>query len=65
MKIDKDVYMPHQGKNQKIAAKMEIGDSVLFQNRSKSTNFLTAIKQIGFRGVSRKVNGGYRTWRIQ
>ena len=65
MKIDKNVYMPKQGKNQKIATKMEVGDSVLFKTRQGASNLQTTLKRIGLKGITRTVQDGYRTWRIQ
>jgi hypothetical protein len=67
-KIEKNIPVPERNKIRTIASKMNVEDSVFFEGpkgRSQGCNLLAHIKKLGFQGTFRKVEGGYRVWRIK
>ena len=65
MKIDKDIPIADfPGPNKNVAAKMEIGDSVLFHSQTLAQGLRIQIKKQGFRAVGRTVENGFRIWKV-
>jgi len=62
--IEQDIPMP-KGNTAEVAEEMDIGDSVLFENRPRANFFQAELKKIGLMGKSRKVKNGYRVWRVK
>lgn len=73
--IEKDVHIPvaklwgkskHEHKWVEIARKMELGDSVLFEDWRDASYLYIALKRIGRKGLQRQVDlkGSIRVWRI-
>jgi len=48
-----------------VAEKMAPGDSVLVHTRYESTALIRAIKDLGHKGISRKVEGGIMAWKTK
>ena len=66
--IEKNVPVPPKKKintRWSIAENMEIGDSVLVATQMDSLSLHNYCRRKGFRSTSRKVEGGYRVWRIE
>ena len=67
-KIEKNIPMPERNKIRAVASKMDVGDSVFFegqQGRSQGCNLLANLKKLGLQGICRKVEGGFRVWRVK
>ena len=67
VKIDKDIPMPGQKKPfiwVKLATKMEVGDSVLFDNEDKVRVLRQAGYQKGIKFKQRRVDESIRVWRV-
>lgn len=72
-KIDKNIPVPFNSSQSTIvttARAMEVGDSVLVDDRNHLSNLRAKIKQTGFDAVSRTIyeDGkviGYRIWKIK
>jgi hypothetical protein len=72
-KIDKNIPVPYNSSQSTIvttARAMEVGDSVLVDDRNHLSNLRAKIKQTGFDAVSRTIyeDGkviGYRIWKIK
>lgn len=65
MKIEKDIPMPVRNKTRELASKMEVNDSVLFKTRSQGCYLIVNLKKLGFHGRCRKVDDGFRVWRVK
>jgi hypothetical protein len=67
MKIEKNIPIPPRGhqKNTALLEKMEVGDSVLVENRRKSVSTAQVLNRKGWKAVTRTVHGGIRVWRTQ
>ena len=67
MKIEKNIPIPPRGnqKNTVLFEKMEVGDSVLVENRQKSMSVANALNRKGRKAVTRSVDGGIRVWRTK
>ena len=46
-----------------LTSNMEVGDSILFPKRDKSSGAVSAMKAQGFTYTGRTVPDGYRIWR--
>ena len=67
-KIEKNVPISEHGKTGKwssIGKKMEIGDSVLVNNRKEAVSISLVLKRAGYKAVTRKVNNGVRVWKVE
>lgn len=53
------------GKFGKTVHEMEVGDSVLVTGQNDVCNLQTQGRRLGLRMSSRKVEGGWRVWRIK
>ena len=74
MKIEKNVKFeycggPYHNGAQKIIESMDVGDSVFFDNKGKLNSFRAASCAFGAKVdrkfSSRKVEGGWRVWRVE
>lgn len=77
MKIEKNVKFegfynrngPYHNGMQKIIESMQAGDSVLFDDKKKLNSFRAASwafgARVGRKFSSRKVEGGWRVWRME
>jgi len=66
--IEKDIAVPVRyrgGVNQRLAQRMEEGDSVHFPTASMAQALAMALMRLGFRGVQRKDDHGYRVWKVE
>ena len=67
IKIDKNIPLtaPRQrtGLSSTIRS-MEPGDSVLVKNESQRASVASTARRIGVQTASRKVEGGFRIWRL-
>lgn len=67
--IDKGIPMPEQrsgwGKFGNTIREMEVGDSVLVTEQRDVANLMSSGKRIGLGMSSRKVENGWRVWRIK
>jgi len=66
-KIEKNIPMPEKNKMREVASKMDVNDSVFFEGskgRSKGCDLAAKLKKLGRKGSCRKVENGYRVWRI-
>ena len=67
--IEKGVPMPERssgwGKFGNTIREMEVGDSVLVTVQRDVANLMSSGKRIGLGMSSRKVEGGWRVWRIK
>ena len=52
------------GENQKVALKMESGDSIFFKSFSKCQSFYLTMQGLGIKATTRKQMNGYRIWRL-
>ena len=50
--------------NQKVALKMESGDSIFFKSFSKCLSFYATMQGLGINSAIRKQMNGYRLWRL-
>ena len=68
-KIEKGVPCPKRnrthGKWQKLAAMMKKGDSVVLPTGTQKSGLFSAIRRAGGQACSRRVENGYRVWRIK
>ncbi len=69
MKIEKNIPIP-QGNIPKLAADMEVNDSVFFDDcdrkgRSRSNYLRAELRKLARQGITRSVDGGYRVWRTK
>jgi len=67
-KIEKNIPIPSRNKIRAVASKMNVEDSVFFEGpkgRSQGCNLLANLKKLGLQGICRKVENGYRVWRIK
>jgi len=69
-KIEKNIPISAHGHNgsghlTKIIKEMEVGDSVLVKNRIKANSFILAIKRLGYKAITRKVDNGIRIWKVE
>ncbi len=66
--IEKGIPIPpkkyHGGPKRGPGHAMEIGDSILFATRKEANNVAVALGRAGKKGSQRKVDGGWRVWRI-
>jgi len=68
LSIEKNIPIPARkgwGKFHDTIHSMEIGDSVLLTEQRDVANFMSVGKRVGLKMSSRKVDGGWRVWRIQ
>ena len=68
--IEKGIPVPEKGSTnselKKLAAAMELGDSVLMPDRHKASALVAQIRfQEGYTGTMRKQTGGVRVWKIK
>ena len=52
------------GENQKVALKMESGDSIFFKSFSKCQSFYLTMQGLEIKATTRKQMNGYRIWRL-
>lgn len=67
--IEKNIPIPEPRTNGRtgwaaVAGKMEVGDSVLCNNEKDRGSLYNALVYRRFRVASRKLDNGYRVWRI-
>lgn len=67
LNIEKGIPVPmhHQSKKGKLASLIKTGESVLFASRDSANVFRLGCMYRGYRMISRKVDGGFRVWRIK
>ena len=68
MKIEKNIPVPERNKARAVASEMNVEDSVFFEGakgRSQGCNLLANLKKLGLQGICRKVEGGFRVWRVK
>lgn len=74
MKIEKNIKIEDcvtsgYGSMKQTIERMDVGDSVFIDNRSKLNSFRAASSafgaEVGRKFSSRKVEGGWRVWRIE
>jgi len=75
MEVEKGIKIPEYegrgapagcGKWQKLAKRMDVGDSIFFaDNKKEYLRLCRAMKKLGFKATSRLVGDGYRVWRIE
>ena len=65
-----NIYVPNIEKNvpkynkwTELVSKMEVGDSVLFPNYSKTRAFKAALNAKGHKHYGQSVSDGFRIWR--
>lgn len=68
-KIERGIPLPPASKARKYSFdEMEVGDSVFFEDVSLRRKFYNAAKAMGkrhgYKFSSRKVDGGFRIWRV-
>ena len=66
-KIEKNIPISIHGKSgvwSRLAAEMEIGDSVLLETRSQAMGLRTSLKRFGYKAMTRTVEGGLRVWKL-
>ena len=67
--IDKGIPMPERrsgwGKFGNTIREMEVGDSVLVTNKNDICNLQMQGRRLGLVMSSRKVEGGWRVWRMK
>jgi rhodanese-related sulfurtransferase len=44
---------------------MQVGDSVLIETRHKATNIANHLRNLGYKPVTRAVDGGVRVWKME
>lgn len=66
-KPEKGIPIPHReyGMWREVALKMEVGESVFFPTLAHAPALHAGLKNAGFKAVTRKVEDGYRVWRIK
>ena len=68
-KIEKEVPCPKRGKGggkwQQLAAMMKKNDSVVLPTGTQKSGLFSAIRRAGGQACSRRVENGYRVWRIK
>jgi len=69
MKIEKNIPIP-QGNMSKIAAEMQVNDSVFFDDcekkgRSRGNHLCAELRKLERQGTTRSVEGGFRVWRVK
>tara|TARA_R100000734_G_scaffold14744_1_gene10898 strand:+ start:825 stop:1037 length:213 start_codon:yes stop_codon:yes gene_type:complete len=67
-KIEKNIPIPNRNKMLELASEMDVGDSVFFegqQGRSRGNNLCYNLHRLELKGRCRKVEGGYRIWRVK
>jgi hypothetical protein len=65
MQIEKNVPVPPSGRSKiEIINDMEIGDSVFCDRYENAMSLRDALRYRGFKYTTRKVNNGWRVWRL-
>jgi hypothetical protein len=64
--IERGIPIPPR-KNISILSKMEVGDSVLMKicENTVYTKIRRAVQDSGYKFTTRKMDGGYRVWRVE
>lgn len=68
LSIEKGVPIPKRegwSKYSKTIREMEVGDSVFVTQQKEACNFHTTSYRLNVRMSSRKVDGGWRVWRVK
>ena len=67
MKIEKNVPVNKANRDgsANLARQMEVGDSILLNNRNQCGYILSVLLKDGKKGISRQVEGGFRVWRTK
>jgi len=69
-KIEKNIPVSAHGHNgsgrlANIIKEMEVGDSVVVEDRTKANSFTLTIKRLGYNAITRKVDNGIRVWKME
>jgi hypothetical protein len=67
MQIDKGVPIPapiRRGLSE-IARRMEPGDSVMCETEANADTVRRVLSKYGVKGAKRKIDGGWRVWRLK
>lgn len=69
-KIEKNIPISAHGHNgsghlTNLVRKMEVGDSVLVKDRKKANSLTLTLQRLGYKSVTRKVDGGIRVWKME
>lgn len=64
MKIEKNVPVPKPRRKHPIIDKMDVGDSVLCDNRKKIERLRDAMRYRKIQYATRRVPEGWRVWRL-
>ena len=63
--FDKGVPIPDPAPNRKVRyGAMQVNDSEFFSSKTGARNACVFIRSLGFYATMRKVEGGYRVWRV-
>ena len=71
MIIEDNIPMPTKKRGRKgghihiLTDNMEVGDSVLLDEKQKADNIGRALRNKNFNAVVRTVEGGYRVWKLE
>jgi len=65
-RIDKKIPIPDKDKKgmRLLESRMDVGDSVLFFNPQPAKSLSNRIFEAGFKATTRRINGGWRVWKI-
>jgi hypothetical protein len=67
-KIEKNIPLVEHGLSgswSRLAKEMQVGDSVLIETRHKATNIANHLRNLGYKPVTRAVDGGVRVWKME
>ena len=69
MEIEKGIPLPKaygsRSLYRKTAEKMNEGDSVLCDNEAAASGLRAYLGRMGFKSAQRKVDGGWRVWKLE
>ena len=68
LRIEKNIPLPPKQKRQSkydFVIHMEQGDSVFAPTPHIASAIVAKLRTVGYKGATRKVEGGIRVWRIQ
>tara|TARA_R110000824_G_scaffold50008_5_gene140078 strand:+ start:417 stop:653 length:237 start_codon:yes stop_codon:yes gene_type:complete len=67
IEIERNIPIPRKmtGRTNEVAVTMEVGDSVLCEDRVKAVNIVACLRRNGMKSTTRKVENGIRVWRIE
>lgn len=67
MKIEENIPIPKNIHGEKIVLlkHMKIGDSIFVPTCMEANTIRNTLRRLKYKGLSRKVENGYRVWRIK